>query len=61
MWWMKTVFVGLESVHGNWSAHGHETYEEAMEWWNASRGKATYVREQTLTDPNGNVVATRTV
>lgn len=61
MWWIKTVFVGLVNENGNWSATGHDTEEEAQSWWNAAPGKASYPREQTLTDPQGTVVEARTV
>lgn len=60
MWTMKTVFVGVESEHGNWSAVNFDTEEEAWFWWNAPEVKATYARVRTMTDPDGNVVASVT-
>ena len=61
MWTMKTVFVGVESEHGNWSAVSFDTEAEAWSWWNApaTKGKNTYDRVQTMTDPSGNVVKKR--
>jgi hypothetical protein len=61
MWWLRTEFVGVDLEHGNWTSVGHDTYDEAMMWWNATQCRATYVREQTLTDPNGTVVEQRTL
>jgi hypothetical protein len=62
MWKMKTVFVtDVQLEHGNWSAMLFDNADEAWSWWNASTTKSVHVREQTLTDPDGNVLASRTV
>lgn len=61
MWTMKTVFVGVESENGDWSAVSFDTEAEAWSWWNAPVGKATYVLVQTMTDSSGNVVKERVV
>lgn len=61
MWWIRTEFVGVELEHGNWSAHGHDTEAEARAWWHAAQGKTSYVRVQTLTNPEGTIVESRTI
>ena len=61
MWWIRTDFVGVDLEYGNWTGHGHETEEEARKWWNAPQIRAWYARKETLTDPDGNIVETRTI
>ena len=62
MWTMKTEFVTDAPLeHGNWSAVMLDTEDEAMVWWNAKPTLSHHVRVMTLTNPDGQVMKTRTV
>jgi hypothetical protein len=62
MWTIKADFVTDKVLDGGyWTSISYDTEEEAMQWWNAPIGKSIVHRKFTMTDPSGNVVATKEV